>query len=120
MKQRETLLHYHLVHTYASFLYVTPKVLLFLQLQESHPMLTNDELEMHTVSVWKYGKLQMHAEVSGTLIPPNRRVLQVCNILCCWSFGLPSFFSYCYMGYSCLSLEVLVGFLSLLFFFFFW
>lgn len=52
-------------------------ILILLKLQESHPMLTNDELEMHTVSVWKYGKLQMHAEVSGTLIPPNRRVLQV-------------------------------------------
>ncbi|CAN4086539.1 unnamed protein product [Withania somnifera] len=51
-------------------------ILILLKLQESHPMLTNNELEMHTVSAWKYGKLQLHAEVSGAMVPPNRRLLQ--------------------------------------------
>ncbi|XP_055825606.1 sucrose nonfermenting 4-like protein isoform X2 [Solanum dulcamara] len=51
-------------------------ILILLKLQESHPMLTNDELKMHTVSAWKYRKFQLHAEVSGAVIPPNRRVLQ--------------------------------------------
>ncbi|XP_047265925.1 sucrose nonfermenting 4-like protein isoform X2 [Capsicum annuum] len=51
-------------------------ILILLKLQESHPTLTNDELGMHTVSAWKYGKFQFHAEVSGAMVPPNRRVLQ--------------------------------------------
>uniref|UniRef100_M1B454 AMP-activated protein kinase, gamma regulatory subunit n=1 Tax=Solanum tuberosum TaxID=4113 RepID=M1B454_SOLTU len=51
-------------------------ILILLKLQESHPMLTHDELEMHTISAWKYGKFQLQAEVSGAMIPPNRRVLQ--------------------------------------------
>ncbi|MCD7458144.1 5'-AMP-activated protein kinase subunit gamma-1 [Datura stramonium] len=38
-------------------------------------MLTIDELEMHTVSTWKYGKFQLHAEGLGAMMPPNRRVL---------------------------------------------
>lgn len=52
-------------------------ILILLKLQESHPMLPNNELEMHTVSAWKYGKLQLHAEESGAMIRPNIRVLQV-------------------------------------------
>ncbi|TMW92983.1 hypothetical protein EJD97_012323 [Solanum chilense] len=51
-------------------------ILILLKLQESHPMLTHDELEMHTISAWKYGKSQLQAEVSGAMIPPNRRVMQ--------------------------------------------
>ncbi|MCD7458470.1 5'-AMP-activated protein kinase subunit gamma-1 [Datura stramonium] len=50
-------------------------ILILLKLHESHSMLTIDELEMHTVSTWKYGKFQLHAEGSGAMIPPNRRVL---------------------------------------------
>ncbi|KAK4350136.1 hypothetical protein RND71_029449 [Anisodus tanguticus] len=54
---------------------VTPKFYCLLQLHESHSMLIVDELEMHTVSTWKYRKFQLHAAVSGAMIPPNRRVL---------------------------------------------
>ncbi|XP_060205346.1 sucrose nonfermenting 4-like protein isoform X1 [Lycium barbarum] len=50
-------------------------ILILLKLHEGHSMLTNDDLEMHTVSVWKYRKFQLHAEVSGAMIPPNRTVL---------------------------------------------
>ncbi|OIS97731.1 PREDICTED: sucrose nonfermenting 4-like protein isoform X1 [Nicotiana attenuata] len=50
-------------------------ILILLKLHGSHSMLTNDELERHTVSAWKYRKFQLHAEVSGPMIPPNRRVL---------------------------------------------
>ncbi|XP_019254431.1 PREDICTED: sucrose nonfermenting 4-like protein isoform X4 [Nicotiana attenuata] len=49
--------------------------IMYEQLHGSHSMLTNDELERHTVSAWKYRKFQLHAEVSGPMIPPNRRVL---------------------------------------------
>nr|XP_016503167.1 PREDICTED: sucrose nonfermenting 4-like protein isoform X2 [Nicotiana tabacum] len=58
-------------------------ILILLKLHGSHSVLTNDELERHTVSAWKYRKFQLHAEVSGPMIPPNRRVLlQVCNFMC--------------------------------------
>ncbi|KAJ8553527.1 hypothetical protein K7X08_024205 [Anisodus acutangulus] len=50
-------------------------ILILLKLHGSHSMLTVDELEMHTVSTWKYGKFQLHANGSGAMIPPNRRVL---------------------------------------------
>ncbi|XP_016443864.1 sucrose nonfermenting 4-like protein isoform X4 [Nicotiana tabacum] len=50
-------------------------ILILLKLHGSHSMLSNDELERHTVSAWKYEKFQLHAEVSGPMIPPNRRVL---------------------------------------------
>ncbi|KAJ8536128.1 hypothetical protein K7X08_034529 [Anisodus acutangulus] len=56
-------------------------ILILLKLHESHSMLTVDELEMHTVSTWKYRKFQLHAAVSGAMIPPNRRVLLQCTEL---------------------------------------
>lgn len=53
----------------------------FLQLDRNHAILTDEEIEEHTISAWKDIKFRHHREVSGTSQPLCRKPLIQVNIL---------------------------------------
>lgn len=48
-----------------------------MQLQSNVRVLPNEELEMHTVSAWKEGKLQIYGRSAGPLILRRRPLISV-------------------------------------------
>ncbi|KAF8390767.1 hypothetical protein HHK36_025295 [Tetracentron sinense] len=72
---------------FSGMLTVSDFILILTELHKNGPMLTSEELEMHSISAWKEEKSQLHRKSDGSILPSCcSPLIQVRVLFCIWNF----------------------------------